>query len=255
MGKPQSWRALMKTSPCVLAPPGSIEVGAVIELDPAEGRHLTGSLRLRDGDEVVLADGRGLTAAARLTVIGKARVEAEVMSVHVEPEPPGDGITLALAVIEAKAMDWAVQKSVEIGIRRFQPIVTERTQAGGRVTASRSSHWRRIALQALKQCRRAWAMDILEVQTLARFVESQGCGGVVADPNGLTIGRLTVPQRRVLAVGPEGGFSAAEHDLFTRNGWARLRLGDNILRSETAAVVGGAMMLAWDTDGALVDQG
>lgn len=245
----------MKTPPYVLVPPGSISVGDVIELDPAEGRHVTGPLRLRNGDEVVLADGKGLNAAARLKITGKAGVAAEVLSVYVEPEPPGDGITLALAVIEAKAMDWAVQKSVEIGIRRFQPIATERTQAAGRVTASRSAHWQRIALQALKQCRRAWAMDILDVQTLSSLVEIQGRGGVVADPNGVTIARLEVSQRRVLVVGPEGGFSAAEDDLFTLHGWARLRLGDNVLRSETAAVVGGAMMLAGDDESGPADQG
>lgn len=244
----------MKTPRYVLAPPGSICDGAVVELDPAEARHVTGPLRLRDGDDVVLADGRGRTAAARLTIIGKARVEAVVTSVHVEQEPPGDGVTLALAVIEAKSMDWAVQKSVEIGIRRFQPIVSERTQAGRRMTAARAAHWQRIALQSLKQCRRAWAMEILDQQTLAHFLESQGRGGVVADPDGVTIGRLAAPQCGVLVVGPEGGFSAAEDELFTRSGWGRLRLGDNILRSETAAVVGGAMMLACCANGS-VDKG
>jgi len=244
----------MKTPPCVLVAPGSISVGAVVDLDPAEGRHVTGPLRMRNGDEVVVADGRGRTAAARLTITGRAKVSVEMTSVRVEPEPPGDGVTLALAVIEAKAMDWAVQKSVEIGIRCLRPIISERTQAGGRTPAARAAHWQRIALQALKQCRRPWAMEILDAQTLTEFVESQDHGGVVADPDGVTMSRLAVPDKRVLLVGPEGGFSAAEDELFTRNGWSRLRLGDNILRSETAAVVGGAMMLAFDTSGS-VEQG
>lgn len=238
----------MKTPPWLLAAPGSIRGGAVVELEPAEGRHVTGALRLREGDEIVLADGRGQIAAANLAAVSKATVLAEVMSVQTIPKPPGEGVTLALAIIEAKAMDWAVQKAVEIGIRRFLPIITDRTQAGGRVNPGRSDHWRRVALQTLKQCRRAWGMELLDIEMLPSFVADRAEGGVVADQNGLPVGRLHMPRDRVLIVGPEGGFSAVEDELFTRNGWRRLRLGDNVLRSETAAVVGGAMMIASNED-------
>lgn len=244
----------MKTAPWLLAPPGSLRDDAVVELDPAEGRHAAGPLRLRSGDEVMLADGAGRVAAARLAIAGKAKVEARVTRLRVVPEPEGDGVTLALALIDPKPMDWAVQKSVEIGIRRLQPVISDRTQAGGRAQTARSDHWQRIALQALKQCQRAWAMEILKVEVLSAFVESLEGGGVVADPAGVTLGRLDLPRNRVLAVGPEGGFSAAEDELFNRRGWARLRLGANILRSETAAVVGGAMMVAAGAD-SLVGEG
>ncbi len=68
----------------------------------------------------------------------------------------------------------------------------------------------------------------------------------MADPRGVAIGSLPPAAGRVLAVGPEGGFSPAEDELFRVHGWARLKLGANILRSETAAVVGAAMMVARD---------
>ena len=236
----------MKTPPWLLVPPGLISKDTVITLDTAEGRHATGPLRMRSGEEVVLADGAGHTAAARLAIAVKARVDVEVMSVHVAPPPRGAGVTLALAVIEPRAMDWAVQKAVEIGVRRLQPIVTDRTQSGRRAVSGRSDHWHQIALQALKQCRRPWAMEIGEVQTITDLVADHEAGGVVADQGGVAIGGLARSCGRVLVVGPEGGFSSAEDELFTSSGWVRLRLGANILRSETAAVVGGAMMVAHD---------
>ncbi len=238
----------MKTPPWLLVSPGSIHDKAVVSLDDTEGRHATGALRLRSGDEVVLADGSGLTAAARLAIAGRSRVDAEVMSCQVIPQSPGEGVTLALAIIDSKAMDWAVQKAVEIGVRRLQPIVTDRTQAGRRVSSDRSAHWQRVARQALKQCRRAWAMEIPEVQTLTSLVASQDAAGVVADPGGVTVRRLQLPRSRVLVVGPEGGFSMAELEMFTDREWTRLRLAAHTLRSETAAVVGGAMMVACDED-------
>jgi len=236
----------MKTPPWLLVLPGLISKDTVITLDTAEGRHATGPLRLRSGEEVVLADGAGHTAAARLAIAGKTQVDVEVMSVHVAPPPRGAGVTLALAVIEPRAMDWAVQKAVEIGVRRLQPIVTDRTQSRRRAVSGRSDHWHQIALQALKQCRRPWAMEIGEVQTITDLVADHEAGGVVADQGGVVIGGLPRSCGRVLVVGPEGGFSSAEDELFTSSGWFRLRLGANILRSETAAVVGGAMMVAHD---------
>jgi 16S rRNA (uracil1498-N3)-methyltransferase len=234
----------VKSPPWLLVSPGLIADGAVVDLDPAEGRHAMGPLRLRSGDEVVLADGAGRTAAALLGIVGKTRVEAQVVAVDVEPQLRGDGVTLALAVIEPKAMDWAVQKAVEIGVRRLQPIVTDRTQASRRAVSGRMDHWHRIAAQALKQCRRPWAIEILDPRPVATIVAKYEAEGVLADPAGVTIDGLPKASGCVLAVGPEGGFSAAEDEMFTTRRWARLRLGAHILRSETAAIVGGAMMVA-----------
>jgi len=236
----------MKTPPWLLVPPGLIGKDTIVALDTAEGQHATGPLRLGGGDEVVLVDGAGHTASARLVIAGRNRVSAEIDSVHLAPPVRGDGVILALAVIEPRAMDWAVQKAVEIGIRRLRPIVTDRTQSSRRAISGRSDHWCRIALQALKQCRRPWAMEIDEPQLLSDFIADTEGVGAVADQQGVAIGGLPRSCGRILVVGPEGGFSPAEDELFTSGGWARLRLGANILRSETAAVVGGAMMVARD---------
>jgi 16S rRNA (uracil1498-N3)-methyltransferase len=236
----------MKPPPWLLVPPGVIGEDTVIALDTSEGRHATGPLRLGSGDDVVLADGAGHTAVARLVIAGRKRVSAEIISVQLAPPFRGDGVTLALAVIEPKAMDWAVQKAVEIGVRRLRPVVADRTQSSRRAISGRSDHWHRIALQALKQCHRPWAMDIDKLQSLCDFVADTEGGGVVADRQGLAIGGLPRSCGRILVVGPEGGFSPAEDELLTSGGWVRLRLGSNILRSETAAVVGGAMMVARD---------
>ena len=89
-------------------------------------------------------------------------------------------------------------------------------------------------------------MEIHRLQSLTDLVADNRAGGVVADQGGVAIGGLPRSCGRVLVVGPEGGFSATEDELFTSSRWVRLRLGANILRSETAAVVGGAMMVARD---------
>ena len=101
-------------------------------------------------------------------------------------------------------------------------------------------------MQALKQCRRPWAMEVTEIVSLAAFVDGnrEQAGGVVADMGGSRRGELPKTAGNLLIVGPEGGFTTAEYEFFDRRGWPRLRLGPHILRTETAAVVGGAMMVA-----------
>jgi 16S rRNA (uracil1498-N3)-methyltransferase len=234
----------MKVPPWLLATSGELEAGRTIELDPMEVRHLSGALRRRTGDEVVLTDGRGLVAGARIVSIGKARVEAEIISVRREPAPRSSGVTIAMATISSRNMDWAVQKAVEVGVRRFVPLETERAQIRGGAVESRIDHWRRISMQALKQCRRAWAMEVADAVSFPDLVESSQRIGVVADREGSAIGDLPEGVAHLLVVGPEGGFTSAEKQLLERCGWPRLRLGPHILRAETAAIVGAAMMVA-----------
>jgi len=248
MGEPghRCGNRAMKAAPWLLAVSGALEAGRTVVLDPAEALHLKGALRRRPGDEIVLADGNGVVAEAKLVAIGKGRVEADILSVHHEPEPTSEGVTVALAMIDNRAMDWAVQKAVEVGVGCFVPMETDRAQVRGKDLGGRVEHWRRIAMQALKQCRRPWAMEVTEVVTLAAFVDGdrEQAGGVVADMGGSRLGELPKTAGKLLIVGPEGGFTAAENQLFDRRGWPKLRLGPHILRAETAAVVGGAMMVA-----------
>ena len=106
-------------------------------------------------------------------------------------------------------------------------------------------HWRRVAVQALKQCHRSWAMEVELPVRLADLVTDRGeTAGFVADPAGETVDLVPVGGGAFLVVGPEGGFTAAERDLLTMRGWRPVRLGRHLLRAETAAVVGAALLIA-----------
>jgi 16S rRNA (uracil1498-N3)-methyltransferase len=234
----------MKMPPWLLAPLEAIEVGQVIVLDPEEARHLSGALRRRIGDEVVLTDGNGRVADGRIASAGRSRLEAEIISIHRRPPPGSPGVAVAMAVIGGRSMDWAVQKAVEIGVQRLIPLETERAQIRGTVTEARIEHWRKIALQSLKQCRRAWAMEVGGAMALPDLVGDSRRVGVVADREGSTIDDMPHEVGSLLLVGPEGGFAPSERELLERRGWPRLRLGPHVLRAETAVVVGAAMLVA-----------
>jgi 16S rRNA (uracil1498-N3)-methyltransferase len=114
----------------------------------------------------------------------------------------------------------------------------------------RGDHWRRISLQAIKQCRRSWAMEVGEGLSPSELVaQTRAECGVLAVRAGAGAAALRPAPERVLAVGPEGGFSAAEESLFAVAGWQRLSLGPHVLRAETAAVVGAAVLVGRETGG------
>jgi 16S rRNA (uracil1498-N3)-methyltransferase len=102
-----------------------------------------------------------------------------------------------------------------------------------------------VALQALKQCRRPWQMEVASPQPLGAMVSRMGGAvGLVADLAGGPLAEQGRQLPEVLVVGPEGGLTAEERQLLAEAGWPSVRLGHWVLRAETAAVVGAAMLMA-----------
>lgn len=235
----------MKTPPRLLVDPGVLGGEPRVRLDAVESAHVSGALRGRAGDEVRLVDGAGAEAEAVLAEVSRRRVVVEIRAVQRFPEPGGVGVTVAMAVVERQPMDWAVQKAVEVGARRFVPLLSERTQNRGRDFSRQLEHWRRVARQAIKQCRRAWEMQVAEPRPPVELGEDLGPGrAVLADREGRPLSEIPDAAVGTLVVGPEGGFASSELELFDRLEWPRLRLGVHVLRAETAAVVGAAVLVA-----------
>jgi len=234
----------MATDHWVLIDRESLETGGRVALDRLESRHLAVTLRLRPGDRITLCDGRGGVADASLEVVDARRCEVEVVARQELPADP-PRVVVGLGVLHGQAMDWAVQKCVETGVAVFVPLLVERSQLGARAAAGRTEHWRRAARQALKQCRRPWQMEVAEPQAIEQLVADRaGTAGLVADPTGRRLSEHRGPLPDVLVVGPEGGLSPRERQLLEEAKWARVRLGRWVLRAETAAVVGAAMLIA-----------
>jgi len=231
----------MKVDPWLLVPEGVLVEGCEIALESEEARHASGSLRRRAGDRVVLADGSGSVARAELKLCVRSDVVAVVdeMVTKVAPLP---GPTVALGILHGKAMDWAIQKGVEVGVETFVPLLCDRSQGSRERLAERLEHWRRISRQALKQCRRAWEMKVEGPLTMAEVVGGRLQPGFVADQESDTDGSKITAQRSTLLVGPEGGLTPEEQKALAAAGWSTIALGQHILRAETAVVVGAALM-------------
>jgi 16S rRNA (uracil1498-N3)-methyltransferase len=232
----------MKTTPWLLTSEGTLEAGRRVVLEAVEARHARGALRLETGMPVVLTNGAGSVASGRLVIERRGVVEVAVETVN-HVSRPSPGISLAVAILAGPAMDMVVQKAVELGVDQLVPVWCARSQLSLKRAATRMDHWLRISRQALKQCRREWAMELAAPMTLVGLLGLVDADrGVVADPCGGTVEELHRSRERVLLIGPEGGFSPEEDVLINESGWSKVRLGNHVLRAETAAIAGVAIL-------------
>ena len=208
-----------------------------LNLPENAAHHAARVLRLRDGDAVVLFDGRGGEYEARLAMPGRGQVLAETGE-RSEParESPLE-ITLLQAVSSSDKMDFTIQKAVELGVAAIQPVFSERSlvRLSGEREAKKLLHWRRIAIAACEQCGRNRVPEVREPLALERYTASAGVK-ILLSPSGSgkLAGFATSPL--ILACGPEAGFSDEEEARLLRAGFTAVRLGPRVLRTETAAL-------------------
>ncbi len=210
--------------------------------------HLVRVLRARVGQEFDIATG-AVVRRGRIVSIDQGRVEFELGEEVSAPSVPN--ITLLLAIFKFDRMEWAIEKCAELGVSRIVPVIAHRTDAHlASAAAKRAERWRRIALQAAEQSRRASPPEIaapLKLQE-AVSVASGDLRIVLAESEQQVLLREVVatPPRGgiVLAVGPEGGWAEDELQVFQKSGWISASLGPTILRAETAAIAATAIAIS-----------
>ena len=194
------------------------------------------SRRLRDGDEVVVLDGKGLRACGRLTRSGTA---VAFLSFEEGVGEPANRVTVALACAEPARVEWAIEKGTECGAAGFVLLDVERSQRSHVAALSkRIPRLIRIAEEATKQCDRTIVPLVEGPKSTEEFLGGlRGETLIVADPGGAPIASFVPLLGVVVAIGPEGGFTPAEFSSFAGKSPVFLSLGPRILRLETAVVV------------------
>lgn len=219
--------------------------GTDVLLSPEETRHLRNVLRLKIGDEAHVFDGDGHEFLCRISDIRKAGAVLEVLR-GVSPAAPESTIdlTLAAAVYKNDKLDLVVQKAVELGVATFVPLVTFRSEAKLRDAEKRVDRWRKIAMEATKQCERARVMRIADPMQFDEFVarDDGDLRLMFSEKDGGGIPQNYTTQRITALIGPKGGWEDSEIELATGSGFLRIKLGKRIMRAETAAITFAALV-------------
>jgi 16S rRNA (uracil1498-N3)-methyltransferase len=227
------------------APPDAFHKQAVT-LDADEARHLREVLRLKSGDEVSVFDGTG--KEFRCTIVSARRDEALLdQCEEVAPSQPESPLhlTLAIALLKGEKFDLVVQKATELGATEIVPVMTRYADIHLRDASDaekRVNRWRRIALEATKQCGRAKVPEIsmpVAFESLIRNAD-QPARIMFSERDGETLHaalpRGDKPLGVIALIGSEGGWSDEEISTARTSGWQIVTLGGRVLRAETAAI-------------------
>lgn len=214
------------------------DIQACPELPEEESGHAVRVLRHVEGDEVEVVDGEGTWYHCRITAAHPKHCGVEIISQRPDPHWPyrveiGIGPTKNL-----DRMEWWLEKATEMGLDRFVPLrcrFSERKEL-------KTERMRKIAVSAMKQSLKATLPEICEMTDIRRFVEEPFEGQkfiahcMEDQPRQLLAQLIGKGQNVRILIGPEGDFSPEEVEMALSNGYLPVSLGDQRLRTETAAL-------------------
>lgn len=211
------------------------EPGRRQTLADSESRYVARVCRARPGETLIMTDGAGGVARARIETL-LPRVEVTVESR--ERTVPLRSATLLCGAPEGQRFDWVVEKLAELGVTTIRPVHFARSswERG----AWRGDRWTRLAHAALQQSRGRFLSRVEEPASLeeALAAEPQASARLMADPAGASAGDLPAARegRTLAVIGPAEGMTEAEKSLLIGRGFEAIALAENRLRVETAAI-------------------
>lgn len=215
------------------------DIATTLQLPESDSKHAVRVLRMKDGDTISVIDGRGLLYTCRLVDAHPRHAAVEIVSV--EPRPLPWRQRLAVAVAPTKHMDrmeWLVEKMTEVGVNTIIPMLTDRSER----RELKTERLEKIAVSAMKQSLKAVLPEILPLTPLKNITGMMpGAGRYVAycdEAVGKTdFAKVYEPGHDTLIlIGPEGDFTPDEIRTTLEAGFRPVTLGDNRLRTETAAL-------------------
>ncbi len=231
-------------------------------LQGSEAQHLTRVMRGKCGDRVELFDGSGWQWSAEITDVGRNEATLKILSTEEADLEPALALTVGIALPKGDRQKWIIEKLVELGVTTVIPLTTSRgvAQPVDKALVRLRNH----VISASKQCGRNRLLEIGEVASLEAFLQRTAENRFIAHPKSAQrginntfaetpgeqgAGNISIRDIQlelgaaVVAIGPEGGFSAEEATAAAQLQWKIVDMGPRILRIETAALAFAARLL------------
>ncbi|MFA7323242.1 MAG: 16S rRNA (uracil(1498)-N(3))-methyltransferase [Candidatus Nanopelagicales bacterium] len=234
-----------------------VVVGDVIDLPAEEARHAAASLRMKTGEAVLVADGRGHRVLGRADVQGNC-VAVDVDAIEFVPQPAAH-FTVVQALAKGEHGELAIDLMTQVGVDRVIPWASQRSivQWKGERADKSLLKWRNTARAAAKQSRRAWVPKIDEAIStgeLVHLIPGFDAAFILHEEAVASLAAVPLPTqgRFCLIVGPEGGISAQEIELCLSGGAAPVTVGAQVLRASLAGAIGVSVLstrLRWAEPG------
>ena len=219
--------------------PQKLQGTGTVVIDGETAHYLSRVLRLGVGDLFNVFNDNDGEFCAEVIDADRKKITARLVNTVSNEANPALLINLGLGLSKGERMDWAIQKSTELGVGTITPLFTSRCEV--RISKERLprkiEHWQKVAISASEQCGRSNTPSICPPLDLGAWLNLHQTG-IVLDHRGTEkLDRLTLENEVNLLIGPEGGLSEAELDQAIQHQFSAVRLGPRILRTETAPVV------------------
>lgn len=226
--------------------PQALDVHSEFELEAEAAHHLVKVLRMDVGRELILFNGNGNQYSATITRTTKKTAFVSILSQEHKPNSSPVQIELAIGISKGDRFDWVLQKATELGVSRITPLFTSRCEIklSGERLSKKMTGWQKTVIGACEQCQRNELPKLAEPLNIDDFV-SQAAAElkfVLHHRSEHSLSNDTPPQSVVILVGPEGGLSDEEIQSAESNGFTPLKLGNRVLRTETAPVAALSVM-------------
>ena len=216
-------------------------IGQIIALPDHVTHHWCKVLRASVGDCAFLFDGMGGEYTVTLTHIHKKSASVKIDAYHPINRTPPFRASIDLVMSRGDRMDYAIQKATEMGVHCIHLLTSDRCQAHLKYDRDfkKLTHWQSVAVAACEQCGMNIIPNIIAPILLDEWVAN--CQDelklvLALSENNPTFNKL-VPKNISLLIGAEGGLSPREIDLAIHHGFVPWRIGERVLRTETAPVV------------------
>lgn len=196
-------------------------------------------LRFQVDREVVLFNAETEERLYKIIQIGDDAVHLELVT-EMSPKIPARDIYLCFSLLKKDKNDWVLQKGTELGIRHFLPLLCERTEKTG-FDIDRAH---KIVIEASEQCERTDIPRVREPITISKLLEelSGKVEFLVAEQGSPQLPSTSPQQPVAVLIGPEGGWSDSEKQLFLGNELKHIALSEFTLRAETACVTAASLL-------------
>lgn len=220
------------------------EPGDITITDQSVIHKMRDVLRLRKGDPVILLDGVGNMLHGQVKVLMK---KSSIISKEKMKKVPQDfhsdfvSVKLCSAMIKKDKYEWVLQKCTEIGVSEFQPIISDRTEKLN-LNMERAD---KIVREASEQSERDNLPIVSQPMSLEDVLQNCETLKIAFDGSGekIEVSQLKSQKELCIFVGPEGGWSEKDIELFKRHDVKIVSLGDRVLRAETASVAVASLLL------------
>ena len=234
------------------AEPGQIGEKEIV-ITGADVNHIRNVLRMRTGEEVLIADGRGAEYRCKLTDLSENEVRAQILWKLDGNAELASAVTLFQGLPKSDKMDLIVQKCVELGVDRIVPVSTKRAvvKLDAKKEETRLKRWNTISESAAKQSGRGVIPEVSGVMSFEKALAEAKTLDVLLIPyeraehmteTRRVMGEIRPGQSVGIFIGPEGGFEESEVEEAVAAGARAITLGRRILRTETAGLAVMAML-------------